>query len=182
YHVDDSCRQIRSGRASPAAAILPTEIPLDVELGRRADVLLDHGNSALLNLELLVEQVLNAEFHAQSVRRIEGVNEVQGVERLLVSVRRAVAPCEEQALTERVVRNRERVRAIIRIEAELQVRHVLRMLRHGPHEVRHVEAHVANLELRITDGHVTREEEGLEEAHAERRQILEPLDLEPRNL
>src|SRR5690606_35552893 len=92
YHVDESCRQIRTGRASPAAAILPTEIPLDVELGRRADVLLDHGNSALLNLELLVEQVLNAEFHAQSVRRIEGVNEVQGVDRLLVSVRRAVAP------------------------------------------------------------------------------------------
>jgi hypothetical protein len=36
------------------------------------------------------------------------------------------------------------VRAVVGVEAELEVRHVLGVLRHGPHVVRDVEADVAD--------------------------------------
>ena len=49
-----------------------------------------------VDLELLVQQVLEAELQAHTVRRIERVDEVQRVERLLIGVGRAVTAGKKQ--------------------------------------------------------------------------------------
>ena len=125
--------------------------------------------SFCVDLELFVQQVLDAELHAQAIRREERVDEVERVERLLVGIGRAVAAGEEQPLAERVVRDRERVRAVVGVEPELQIGDVLGVLRHRPHVVRDVEADVADRELGVAERDVAREEERLEESRPERR-------------